>query len=287
MWSNYVNQSHVSGAGARGKIQANLRYLLRPEECQAAWSNGHIATNSENFLLEEKKIWKNLNSMEKRVNGRMQTRLIIALPNVFDKNGAKNIYGDIEKELNKYGSVQVLGVLHRGKDKKNYRAGVKNLHLHIAYNDRDKKTGKKIRQLNDKKLLDRIKLIVEENIKKTGVEIGRRAGDLMYKKHFGPSVWHQWRRTGVTQHIQFHNFLEAKVVQQQYRVANISRIKYQIMWDAGTWGAATTAMAARVSPAMAELKAEQKKVASASLSEKIIKERGEGEDLGGNGRPGR
>jgi hypothetical protein len=222
MWSSYVNISHVSGQGSKEKVQAHISYLMRENECIQFWSNSHDEVDIEKFKAVEKEKWKELNSHEKRVNSRIQSRLIIPLPNMMNEAASRKIFDDISEELKRYGSIHVMGALHRGEDKKNHRKGMQNLHLHIDFSDRDTKTFKKIRALSDRKqsaqILKNIKKIVDDNLNDIGVKTGIRIDDLRCDRHFDFRIVQQYRRTGKTENKDCQKFIEKKRIQQEIRM---------------------------------------------------------------------
>jgi hypothetical protein len=222
MWSSYVNISHVSGQGSKEKVQAHISYLMRENECIQFWSNSHDEVDIEKFKVTEKQIWKMLNEKEKRVNSRMQSRLIIPLPNGLSASASQKIFTDISEELNAHGNVHITAALHKGDDTKNHRNGIPNLHMHIDFSDRDIKTFKKIRALSDRKqsaeILRKIKVIVEENINDNNIKTGIRIDDLRCDRHFSHKVVQEYRRIGKTENKEYQAFLEKKRIQEEMRM---------------------------------------------------------------------
>lgn len=220
-WHVYTHLSHCSGIQKKQHVLAHIDYLLRQSECKAFWSNTHFEQDIDDFKNAEKSMWKTLNSHEKRTNSRLQSRLVIPLPNSFTIASAKKIFDEISALLNRYGNVHSMCALHQGGDSKQHRNGAQNLHLHIDFSDRDYKTFKKIRALTDMKtsnqILQNIKTIVSSNIQRHGIQTGPRSLDLMQSKKFSYKIVQKYRKEGVTEHREYQEFLSKQALQQQIR----------------------------------------------------------------------
>lgn len=216
-WHTYVNIDHVSGIHKKKDVLYHIDYLMRREECAYAWSNTHFEQDIDKFKAAEKQTWALLNDHENRVNSRLQSRLVIPLPNSFNTAAAKTIFDEISALLNQRGNVHASAFLHRGSDVKRHRDGAQNLHLHIVFSERDHKTFQKIRELKSKQVLQSIKEIVSSNIRQHGIATGPRQTDLLQKKKISYKIVQQYRKQGHTEHREYQEFLLKQALQQQIR----------------------------------------------------------------------
>jgi len=140
-WKLFTDFSKVSGAGDAGKAASHVRYITRPREC-AFFISDTSEDNSEEVRQRLRKDWQAIEMQEiaKRHDARLQSRVIVALPNEFSDEHIRKLYVDVIKPT--FGSQPHVFAVHHGK-----KDGIENRHFHLAWNDRDKTTGKKNRTL--------------------------------------------------------------------------------------------------------------------------------------------
>lgn len=148
-WAVYAHLSHISGQENKQKAIRYVDYILRANEC--------IASYSADKSKDEKDKWRELLSREERINSRMQSRIIVPLPNSLTQQQFQEFAYAINDFFKQYGGVHFLVALHRGQ-KKDYH----NLHAHIVYSDRDVSTGRKLRDMLGRFFLLNLKSTIAE-----------------------------------------------------------------------------------------------------------------------------
>jgi len=246
-WKTYVHSYHYSGSANKGKASAYADYLMRDDECEAVYKNNQVITDKNQFKeLREtsKKEWSNHLEKEKTDNARLQTRIIIPIPNDMTKeakedlaknlshtithkknnsylddlkekvkdnkreanklnmqikrakgNPEKEVFNqerearkkllnaetrkltkqikDIEKDIDKRNEKRDILheiVEHKG-DSKSKNPNEQNRHFHIVLSDRDKTTGQKDREFQDKDFLKDIKQTYQKTLEKHGYQV--------------------------------------------------------------------------------------------------------------------
>ena len=166
-WSSYMELRHCSGAEHRRNVVRHVGYLLRKDECIMAF------TDSTGTRDEIKKRWKDIADRElsKRVDARMQSRLVIPLPNDVDLKAFREEFGNYFGKLALRNHTWLVTV-HKGESGDVER----NLHGHLVYNDRDLVTGKKNRDLMSKEFLQAVKGQYERFLESQGYTIEPRQG---------------------------------------------------------------------------------------------------------------
>lgn len=196
-WVVYVNSSIVSGIGNKGKACAYAEYLLRGQECIKEWCNHDIN--------DAKAIWLKHLESEKRVNSRVQNRLDIPLPNTLTEKQIDKLVTLLKQHFNADGKPLLTIALHGGK-----KEGQKqNLHLQIAYNDRDVDSKKKIRSLQDRSFIGDIRTQIVEYMKSEKVLLRKR--DLLKQVNVRlPKVMYQrfLRGESFKKHAIFNDWME-------------------------------------------------------------------------------
>ncbi|PHO11322.1 hypothetical protein CPG38_13695 [Malaciobacter marinus] len=246
-WKTFAHAYHYSGSANKGKASAYGDYLMRDNECEAVYKNNQVYTEKEQFKelrSQSKKEWSNHLEKEKNDNARLQTRIIIPIPNNMTKeakqdlannlshtithkksnsylddlkekvkdnkreadklnkqikrakgNPEKEVFNqereaqkkllqsenrkltkqikDIEKDIDKRNEKRDILheiVEHKG-DKKSKNPNEQNRHFHIVLSDRDKTTGQKDREFQDKDFLKDIKQTYQKTLEKHGYQV--------------------------------------------------------------------------------------------------------------------
>lgn len=182
-WKLFTNFSKISGAGNAGKAASHICYITRPRECSFFISDTST-DNSEETRLHLRKDWQAIEMSEiaKRHDARLQSRLIVALPNEFSDEQIRKLYIDVVKPT--FGELPHVFAVHNGK-----KGEAENRHFHLAWNDRSKATGKKNRTLITrdfaegfrKKISDWIETYSQRIITKNEQK-RRRIGRIAYRK---------------------------------------------------------------------------------------------------------
>lgn len=165
----FVNLSHCSGQENRQKALRHVAYILRDGECALSSLDTLDGEKSE-MIKRETEEYAELFESEKRIDARLQSRMIIQIPNSINSISAMNSIEDLLKEeFGKLGNIKFTAALHNGHK----QGKVQNKHIHVIFSDRDTKTKKKIRGLQDKKFLVTIKRRTEAIFRKSGYSIIR------------------------------------------------------------------------------------------------------------------
>lgn len=246
-WKTFVHTYHYSGSANKGKASAYSDYLMRDNECEAVYKDNQVYTEKEQFKElrnQSKKEWNSHLEKEKNDNARLQTRIIIPIPNNMTKeakqdlannlshtishkksnsylddlkekvkdnkkeanklnmqikrakgNPEKEVFNkekevqkkllnaetkkltkqikDIEKDMDKRNEKRDILheiVEHKG-DKNSKNPNEQNRHFHIVLSDRDKTTGQKDREFQDKDFVKDIKKTYEQTLEKYGYKV--------------------------------------------------------------------------------------------------------------------
>jgi|WetSurMetagenome_2_1015567.scaffolds.fasta_scaffold00152_34 hypothetical protein len=157
-WTVFANLSHISGLENAGKVRDYAAYLFRENEYVNYYGSGP-ALRAE-ALKNETETWEELLTFEKRIDSRLQSRLIIPFPNNLSKTDTANLANQIQHKIKSYG-LHCSVIEHKGKGK--------NRHFHAVYSDRDLKTKKKNRDVQKKSFLQDIKRIVAAEIRQANL----------------------------------------------------------------------------------------------------------------------
>jgi hypothetical protein len=161
-WTVFANLSHISGLENAGKVKDYSAYLFRESEYSAHW--GDAPQGREESIESEKTIWGDLLEKEKRIDSRLQSRLIIPVPNGLSESAADNLANAVLAEIKSHGNLHAVVVKHKGKGGANL-----NEHFHAYYSDRDLITHKKNREVQKKSFLQNIKKIVASEIRRANI----------------------------------------------------------------------------------------------------------------------
>jgi hypothetical protein len=149
----FCDLSHVAGSSNRGKAAAHINYILRAGECLS------YVASVEGDKADLKSAWRGIEraELQRRKDARFQSRLIVSLPNQFDRAQVNEVMSEIQAILRGHHFVCAL---HAGQSGQ----GGENLHLHCAFSDRDIITGKKTREMIKKDWLQSTQTRIKSRI---------------------------------------------------------------------------------------------------------------------------
>jgi len=168
-WKVWSDTSVVSGLENVGKVADYADYLFRQEEYASHMSSSYLFDSADNSRVAETEIWKSLLSKEKRIDSRLQSRIILPLPNSLTPEQRADMMRSVIQYFKSINSnLHISVVEHQGIKKGRKQL---NSHLHIVYSQRDRVTGKKDRNITHPNFIPNFYVMVKNKLQEYGYKV--------------------------------------------------------------------------------------------------------------------